>query len=316
MNLVTIIVPIYNEQENILRCVNVLKNQKNQKFNVIFIDDGSVDQSIENLTKCLDQTVSFNYKILQQKNKGAAAARKKGIQSASTEFIMIFDCDDKLSIDMVDEVYRVYEENHCVDIIMPNMYLQNKRGIWTELKIYTSNNNLMPEDCVKNSLNGWNIHGCFAIKKTTISKSYEDYKKYNISNENFLNNDEVITRLNFINSKKIVRSHGIYYYCYNSSSTTKKINKNRYLVLKNAVILNNIFMKNEVIKISVISELISVSWGTYTYMYKHRLEIKNIEEWKKSLKETVDSISYFKLFNKLPLRKKVQLTILKFMLLY
>ena len=316
MNLVSIIVAMYNEELNVQSCIETLKAQINQRFDVVFIDDGSTDNTIFNLRRLLSSGVEFNYRIIEQRNQGAAAARKEGIRHASTEFIMILDCDDKLSIDMVDEVYRVYEENHCVDIIMPNMYLQNKRGIWTELKIYTSNNNLMPEDCVKNSLNGWNIHGCFAIKKTTISKSYEDYKKYNISNENFLNNDEVITRLNFINSKKIVRSHGIYYYCYNSSSTTKKINKNRYLVLKNAVILNNIFMKNEVIKISVISELISVSWGTYTYMYKHRLEIKNIEEWKKSLKETVDSISYFKLFNKLPLRKKVQLTILKFMLLY
>lgn len=316
MNLVSIIVAMYNEELNVQSCIETLKAQINQRFDVVFIDDGSTDNTIFNLRRLLSSGVEFNYRIIEQRNEGAAAARKEGIRHASTEFIMILDCDDKLSIDMVDEVYRVYEENHCVDIIMPNMYLQNKRGIWTELKIYTSNNNLMPEDCVKNSLNGWNIHGCFAIKKTTISKSYEDYKKYNISNENFLNNDEVITRLNFINSKNIVRSQGIYYYCYNSSSTTKKINKNRYLVLKNAVILNNIFMKNEVIKISVISELISVSWGTYTYMYKHRLEIKNIEEWKKSLKETVDSISYFKLFNKLPLRKKVQLTILKFMLLY
>ena len=45
MNLISIIVPMYNEQENVKQCVDVLKKQSNQNFDVIFIDDGSTDDS-------------------------------------------------------------------------------------------------------------------------------------------------------------------------------------------------------------------------------------------------------------------------------
>ena len=311
MNLVSIIVAMYNEELNVQSCIETLKAQINQRFDVVFIDDGSTDNTIFNLRRLLSSGVEFNYRIIEQRNEGAAAARKEGIRHASTEFIMILDCDDKLSNNLVEQVYKKYNEFPNVDIIIPSMRMQNKKGDWSNLFFYTADIQLEPWDCIRNSLNGWRIHGCFAIKKSIIEKSYEDYKLYNKNNKDYLNNDEVITRLNFRNSKIIVKSAAKYYYCYNVLSTTKKINNKKYLMIKNALILNSLFSGNKEVEPIAQADLISVLWGVSIYMHRHKIGLNNIVEWKKLIKQTIKEIKYFNFFNKLSFKKKVQLTTLK-----
>ena len=311
MNLVSIIVAMYNEELNVQSCIETLKAQINQRFDVVFIDDGSNDNTILNLRRLLSSGVKFNYRIIEQKNQGAAAARKEGIRHAATEFIMILDCDDKLSTDLVEEIYEKNNEYIGVDIIIPNMRVQNINGEWSDFIFYTKDLQLNPLDCINNSLNGWHIHGCFGVRRSIIHKSYEDYEIYNKDNENYLNNDEVITRLNFKNSKKIVRSHAEYYYCYNVLSTTKKINDKKYLMIKNALIMNDIFLDYEKVQARVREDLIAVLWGVSLYMNKHKNNLENVAEWKKLIKETTREVNYFRFFYQLSFKKKIQLTILK-----
>lgn len=311
MNLVSIIVAMYNEESNIQSCIQTLRAQINQRFDVIFIDDGSTDNTILNLKRLLSSGVEFNYRIIEQKNQGAAAARKEGIRHVSTEFIMILDCDDKLSTDLVEEIYEKNNEYTSVDIIIPNMRVQNINGEWRDFIFYTKDSQLKPLDCINNSLNGWRVHGCFGVRRSIIHKSYEDYEIYNKDNENYLNNDEVITRLNFKNSKKIVRSHAEYYYCYNTLSTTKKINDKKYLMIKNALIMNDIFLDYEKLQARVREDLIAVLWGVSLYMNRHKKNLENIAEWKKLIRETTREIKYLSFFDHLSFKKKIQLTILK-----
>lgn len=311
MNLVSIIIPMFNEELNIENCIRVLKEQTNQGFDVCFIDDGSKDKTVDRLEEILDSGVQFSYKIIRQSNKGAAAARKIGINHSSTEYIMIFDCDDRLSHDIVDELYRVYNNYNDVDIIIPNAYIENMNCKWSNFVFYTLETQLKPIECVKNTLNGWKVHGWLTVKKAIIEKSYKDYERYNICNNNYMNNDEVITRFIFSNSKNIVRSNAIYYYCYNNLSTTKRINSERYLTIKNALIISEYYCNNNEIKVKADAELIAVTWSALLYMYRHKSSLENIEEWKKIVNHTIENINYFDIINELNLKKKVQLTILK-----
>lgn len=311
MNLVSIIIPMYNEVLNIDNCVNILKNQKNQDFDVFFIDDGSKDGTIEKLQEILTVGVFFNYQIIKQSNQGAAAARKEGIKYSSTEFIMILDCDDKISSDTVEEIYKKHSESPSVDIIIPDLSIQSKNGDWQDFTFYTLQEQLQPLHCIQNSFDGWYIHGFFAIRRLIINQSYRDYELYNRNNKNYLNNDEVITRLNFKNSKEIIRSSAVYYYCYNFLSTTKRVNPNKYLMINNALILNEIFLNDEEIEPSSKAELVAVLWGVYLYMYRYKKELGNISEWENVLRRAIKDIKYFHLVNKLSFKKKLQLTILK-----
>ena len=311
MNLVSIIIPMFNEELNVINCVKVLKKQTNQRFDVLFVDDGSEDKTLENLEEIIKLGVEFNYRIITRVNGGASAARRTGIDLASTEYVMVFDCDDGLSDNCIDEIYNIYHNNVDVDIIIPEMCVENKSGIWNDFVFYTSDRKLSSLDCVENSLNGWKVHGCITIKKSIIQKSYIDYDKYNPNNENYINNDEVISRFNFSNSKNIVRSNGVYYYCHNSLSTTKKVNSNRYLMIKNALIVNNYYSKNTKLKKKVDEELIAVIWSTKLYMYRNKLALKNISKWEKMIYQSTKEIIYFDYCHRLSLKKIFQLTILK-----
>lgn len=311
MNLVSIIIPMFNELNNIEQCVEVLKQQKSQKFDVLFIDDGSTDGTATYLESILNKEIGFEYKIITQKNRGAAEARRVGIEKADTEFILVYDCDDKLSNNLVEEIYKIYDILPDTDIVMPKMSIEDKNGIWKDFTFYTNSINFKPVDCIVHSLNGWYIHGCFAIRRDLILKSYKDYSKYNLSSKNYINNDEVITRLNFLNSNNIIKSEGIYYYCYNKSSTTNKVNTSRYLTINNALILDEIFRNDSYLSIEAKKQLISVLWSNIIYMYKNKKNISNISDWKKNLAIGSKALDYTKIIRKVSIKKKVQLTTIK-----
>lgn len=302
---------MYNEANNIENCIKNLCKQSNQNFNVIFVDDGSTDDTLEKLEKILANNIVFSYEIKLQRNKGAAAARKKGIEASKTPFIMMLDCDDTLLANMVEVLYSQYEFHNDTDVFIPTMCIQSKNQEWSELKIYTNDLNLDPSQCVKNSLDGWRIHGCCTFKKEVFLKSYNDYEKFNVLNENFINNDEILTRLNFLNAKKILRIDSKYFYYYNNNSTTNKVNQNRYLMVNNALILNKILFQYNDLRLDALSELISVLWGTHRYKYKKMKHIENLNEWNDLLKKVLSETDFYKYFFKLKFKKKIQLVILK-----
>lgn len=313
MNLVSIIVPMFNEENNVEECVNNLKYQTNSNFDVVFIDDGSTDNTIKNLKKHLSTNINFKYKIIKQSNSGAAEARRKGVDNSSTEYVMFFDCDDKISTDAVYDIYRIYREHKNVDIIIPELHVENESGGFDKFKFYTDDVFLNNLDCVNFSLNGWRVHGIITIRKKIVVLSYEYYDKYNPKKNNFINNDEVVTRFNFSNSKVIIRSKAIYYYCNNILSTTKKINMNRYLMIKNANIINDHYSDNDLVRINAYNELIAVIWGTHVYMLKNKSALKNVSDWKIFLKHSTNRLKYGNKFMKLSAKKKMQFILLKFL---
>lgn len=311
MNLVSIIIPMYNEELNIKECIESLAMQTNKNFDVIFIDDGSDDNTIKKLEEIISEGIELTYKVIRQNNSGAAAARKVGIEQSSTDYIMVLDCDDKLSNNSVEEMHRILDTYNDVDIIMPDMYMQNSKKEWEEFIFYTKDAELNYLDCINYSLDVWKIHGFMTIKKSIINKSYNDYSQYNIHNVNYINNDEVLTRFNFSNSRKIVRSKSIYYYSYNASSTTKKINKNKYLMIVNAFILKDFYSKNDYIKQKSYNNLIAVIWGVMIYMNKNKSKLDNLAEWRKTISDSIQKIEYKNFYSQLNVKKKTQLLILK-----
>lgn len=311
MNSITVIVPMYNEENNVEQCVVTLKNQTDQNFNVVFIDDGSTDDTLTRLEIQLHNGVEFKYQIISQTNKGAAEARKIGINKSETEYIMFYDCDDVISDNMINAFYQSQDKYKDADIILPKMLFQKKNQDWQEIEIFSENEILHPIDCVKHSLDGWKIHGCFAIKKNIILKSYKDYESYNLHNHNYMNNDEVITRLNYFNSKLIIQTPAVYYYCYNSSSTNHRLNNKRYLTIKNAIILKHVFSSNPDLYKEVNSELLIVIWANLRYLRENMIRIDNKQKWYQEIKLAVKEFDYFDLISQIRPKRKIQLTLLK-----
>lgn len=97
MNELTVIVTYYNEEEYIRECIRSLKNQRNQDFNVIIVNDGSEDKTTEILLEELE-TYDKEVQIINfEKNQGHAKARNKAIENVNTDYFMFLDADDQLA---------------------------------------------------------------------------------------------------------------------------------------------------------------------------------------------------------------------------
>ncbi|NUF26575.1 UDP-glucose:(glucosyl)LPS beta-1,3-glucosyltransferase [Gilliamella bombicola] len=93
--LISIIIPVYNSSEFILNTLHSLKAQSYNHYEIILINDGSTDNSLEILEEYKRKN---NHVILyNQKNKGVSAARNKGIELSSGEFVSFLDSDDMYS---------------------------------------------------------------------------------------------------------------------------------------------------------------------------------------------------------------------------
>src|SRR4051812_19081493 len=98
--LVSIIIPFYNSSDTIERCLNSVIGQDYTNLEIICVNDGSVDDTIEKVKKIKDNS-SFTFYIIEQENKGACAARNAGLKIAKGEYIQFLDADDGLLRDKI-----------------------------------------------------------------------------------------------------------------------------------------------------------------------------------------------------------------------
>lgn len=112
--LVSIIIPAYNVENTIENCIKSIRIQTYDKIEIIVVDDGSSDctYNVVNMLAENDKRV----KIFRQSNKGVSAARNRGIQEATGEFIIFVDADDSIMINMIEILINKQREFN-VDLV-------------------------------------------------------------------------------------------------------------------------------------------------------------------------------------------------------
>ena len=101
---VSIIIPVYNPGELFNRCLDSASNQTLRDIEIICIDDGSSDGSLDTLNQyALDDS---RFKVFTQSNSGAGNARNKGLEYANGEYIVFLDADDFIELDMCESLYN------------------------------------------------------------------------------------------------------------------------------------------------------------------------------------------------------------------
>ena len=126
---ISIIVPVYNVENKIHRCLDSILTQSFTDYELILIDDGSTDNS----GKICDDYSAKNDKIIviHQTNKGASAARNTGIKQAKGDYISFVDSDDYLHKDYLETLYSLVTKNHA-DISMCAFLMFCESGEITE----------------------------------------------------------------------------------------------------------------------------------------------------------------------------------------
>ena len=89
---ISIIIPIFNNEEYLEQCIESVQRQTVKELEIICVDDGSKDQSAELIRRLRQEDARII--LHQQENRGAAAARNVGIQLAGGEYIAFLDADD------------------------------------------------------------------------------------------------------------------------------------------------------------------------------------------------------------------------------
>lgn len=94
---ISIIIPAYNAQHDLERCLDSILEQKMTDYEVILVDDGSTDRTAEIAMAYAQRDPRF--KVFQQKNRGVSAARNHALDEASGEWITFIDADDRIEGD-------------------------------------------------------------------------------------------------------------------------------------------------------------------------------------------------------------------------
>lgn len=131
MKKISIIVPVYNREKYIDRCIKSILNQSFRDFELILVDDGSTDNSIHICNKY--SNINDNIIVIHKENGGVSSARNIGLEHAKGEYIMFIDSDDYIEENMLEVSYNHMFENKADLFICGakiNTYIKDKiRGI-------------------------------------------------------------------------------------------------------------------------------------------------------------------------------------------
>lgn len=126
---VSIIVPIYNVQKYIYKCIDSILSQTYKNLEIILVDDGSPD----NCGKICDEYASKDNRIIvvHTKNGGLSAARNVGLNKSTGNFIIFVDSDDYLENSAIEDCLNYIKTNNCDILIFNwyNVYLNNQLKI-------------------------------------------------------------------------------------------------------------------------------------------------------------------------------------------
>lgn len=108
--LVSVIIPNYNYEKTVKKCLEALINQNYTNIEIIFVDDGSSDNSVS-------IAAEFPCKIIKQKNKGVSAARNEGVKNSKGEILFFLDSDVALFEDAVKNTVKEFDKDLSIGCV-------------------------------------------------------------------------------------------------------------------------------------------------------------------------------------------------------
>lgn len=134
--IITVVVPVYNAEKFLNECLNSILNQTFQSYEVIAINDGSLDNSVSILMEF--QEKYENLIVIDKENEGVSATRNLGIKKAKGEYILFIDSDDYIELNMLEKMYQQVIA-HRAEIVTAKIAIEDEMGNWRSLIKYDYN---------------------------------------------------------------------------------------------------------------------------------------------------------------------------------
>lgn len=239
--LVSVVLPIYNVEKYLNRCIESVVRQTYKKIEIILVDDGSPDGCPQ---KCDDWAKrDGRIKVVHKKNAGLGYARNTGIENASGEYICFFDSDDYIADDTIEKAYEaVKKENADIGIfgfstVDKNGNVTNVIAPKTKCQKYVGENVLttfLPDLISWNPDNG--VATDLRMSAWTALYSMELIQKnsWRFVSEREIISEDVYSLLDLYRDVKtvVVIPEAFYFYCENETSLTHSYKKDRYNRIK------------------------------------------------------------------------------------
>lgn len=306
---VSVVVPVYNAEKYIDRCINSIITQTLEDIEIILINDGSRDKSLEICKKY--EYIDSRVRVIDKSNSGVSSSRNLGIDISTGEYITFIDSDDWIEPNMIENLYikakeykgsivisnyfRNYiNEQHIINLNIKDEYLE-KNEIKEKLIFPLIGKQYIDE---KDNILGFRSPWAKLFRLDIIKEHKIRFKEELTIYEDALFNIEFLSKVN----KVIIDKNAYYHYFNNSNSTLNSYNENCWIINKNYIelvseflIQNNyknqignrfIFMKLDLVTKAIFNECKSTSKKN---IYKR---IKNIDKickdkvTKHTLKET------------------------------
>ena len=177
--LISVIVPIYNVEKQLKRCINSIINQTYKNIQILLIDDGSKDSS----GKICDDFSKYDTRIvvLHQDNVGVSAARNKGIELAKGRYICFIDSDDYIEKNYIEELYQLMrDEKIDLGICDLNYKYTNKEDCWSTVGEKTINLKNVSEEIFLELNEKYLLYGPYnkIFKSSIIKKQKNVFSKW------------------------------------------------------------------------------------------------------------------------------------------
>ncbi len=302
---ISIIVPIYNVEKYLVKCLDSLVNQTLKEIEIILVDDGSPD----NCPKICDEYANKDnrIKVIHKQNAGVSAARNTGIEIATAEWLAFVDADDWVEEDMFEEAYK-RTVNCDVDMVLFNFYSNYEKKEVVNKKIpqedfITDNQDIIQQ--LKLSV----LHETFGPYNTSFTLMGAPWNKIfkaSIVKENKIEfplevkgvfDDALFNLYYYDYVKKVVFfNKPLYHYRRLSTSILNKFKPNKLEI--NQAIFNKI---EEYIKQHNDDELLKNAYNSRVVLYLHitinlyffnKDNTKSVREKIAELKETIETEPY------------------------
>lgn len=131
---ISVIVPVYNVEKYLERCLNSLVNQTMREIEIILVDDASPDDSCKIISEYIAQYPEMITCIHHKINLGLGAARNTGLRAAEAEYIMFIDSDDYVTLDICEKMYQKVRETSCDVVCCENNHQKGDK--FNELEFF------------------------------------------------------------------------------------------------------------------------------------------------------------------------------------
>lgn len=295
MKKISVIIPVYNVSLFLRECLDSIVNQTLKEFEVICINDGSTDNSLEILNEYASKDNRFI--IISQENQGQGIARNKGINLASGEYIVFVDPDDFIETNALEIIYDKFKQTN-VDVIQFDYETCKENGRFNKQEIF----NKQVKRCFNYSIKDNEIYNWRKIPKKNLQDMWmaiwnKAYKTDFIKNNNIKlapnkhGEDHIFSiSANLLANKILYLNKSLYHYRNRLGSAVNKTSNDNFCMFENIDLVRNFLTKYNLLdeyKSSLDDYILTVLCWHYA-----SIPIESVDKYLNMCRELLNSKDY------------------------